>query len=106
MKSTRRGKRTWTAKVESVSPEGFELRVGRRKYFLSFSHFPWFRDATIGEIANVQRPFEDELRWPELDVDLELDSLKHPERYPLIFGYPLKKRSRVAEPRANRAGQR
>ena len=23
--------------------------------------------------------------WPNLDVDLELDSLRHPERYPLLI---------------------
>ena len=25
------------------------------------------------------------IEWPKLDVDLEIDSLKHPERYPLIM---------------------
>jgi len=25
------------------------------------------------------------IEWPELDVDLEIESLKHPERYPLIM---------------------
>jgi hypothetical protein len=23
--------------------------------------------------------------WPDLDVDLEIDSLRHPERYPLVI---------------------
>ena len=25
------------------------------------------------------------IEWPTLNVDLEIDSLKHPERYPLIM---------------------
>ena len=25
------------------------------------------------------------IEWPELDVDLEIESLKHPERYPLVM---------------------
>ena len=25
------------------------------------------------------------IEWPDLDVDLEIDSLRHPERYPLLI---------------------
>jgi hypothetical protein len=25
------------------------------------------------------------IEWPDLDVDLEIESLRHPERYPLII---------------------
>ena len=25
------------------------------------------------------------IMWPDLDVDLEIDSLRHPERYPLVI---------------------
>jgi hypothetical protein len=31
----------------------------------------------------VSRPSPDHLRWPEFDIDLEVDSIIHPERYPL-----------------------
>lgn len=30
----------------------------------------------------LERPAPDHLHWPELDVDLSLDSIEHPERYP------------------------
>jgi len=34
---------------------------------------------------NVQMSGNDAIEWPDLDVDLEIDSLKHPDRYPLIM---------------------
>lgn len=33
----------------------------------------------------VQMSGRNAIEWPKLDVDLEIESLKHPERYPLIM---------------------
>jgi len=33
-----------------------------------------------------------ELRWPQLDVDLSVESLEHPEGYPLVSQLPVAKR--------------
>jgi hypothetical protein len=52
--------------------------------FMPFSKFPWFRTATIAEIVKVRRPHKDHLHWPDLDVDIAVDSIEHPERYPLV----------------------
>ena len=30
-------------------------------------------------------PDSESLRWEAMDIDLELDSLVHPERYPITF---------------------
>ncbi|MGH7175912.1 MAG: DUF2442 domain-containing protein, partial [Tepidisphaeraceae bacterium] len=49
-----------------------------------FSEFPWFQDAPIGHLLNVQLPAPHHLYWPDLDVDLAVDSLVHPERFPLV----------------------
>ena len=84
MKSTARGRRTSAAEVSNVTPEGFWLLVGRRELFVSFSDFPWFRDATIGQLTRVELPSPHHLYWPDLDVDLAVESLEHPERYPLV----------------------
>jgi hypothetical protein len=32
----------------------------------------------------VQRPTENHLYWPELDVDLSVDSLRNPQAFPLV----------------------
>jgi hypothetical protein len=84
----RRGSGTSRIEVTNVSPEGFDLRIGRRKRFVAFKDFPWFRDASIAQIANVRRPSPHHLSWPDLDVDLAVDSLDHPERYPLVSRVP------------------
>lgn len=44
---------------------------------------PWFQAATVQAILHLERPTPTHLHWPELDVDLSLDSIAHPERYPL-----------------------
>jgi Protein of unknown function (DUF2442) len=84
MKSEPRGKPTSDVEVSNVSPRGIWLLLDRREVFLSFAEFPWFRDATIAQIAVVERPHPHHLHWPALDVDLAVDSLDHPERYPLM----------------------
>ncbi|MBV9471926.1 MAG: DUF2442 domain-containing protein [Solirubrobacterales bacterium] len=54
-----------------------------RELFLSFGHFPWFKQATVDAILNLERPAPQHLRWPDLDVDLAVDSIEHPAHYPL-----------------------
>jgi Protein of unknown function (DUF2442) len=67
-----------------VTPDAVRFSVDGEVYTLPFSEFPWFADATADELAAVERPSHAHLLWPALDVDLSLDSLRHPERYPLI----------------------
>ena len=43
------------------------------------------KDASIRCVLNVQMSGSKAIEWPDLDVDLEIDSLLHPERYPLIM---------------------
>jgi hypothetical protein len=83
-KSAKRGKPTSAVEVANVSPHGFWLMIDETEYFLPFEHFPWFRDATVGQLTNVQLPSPHHLYWPDLDIDLAVESLTHPERYPLI----------------------
>lgn len=84
MKSGALGKNTSAVEVTHVSQHGFWLMLGDRELFLSFEHFPWFRDASIRAIHNVEWPQPHHLYWPELDIDLAVESIEHPERFPLI----------------------
>jgi hypothetical protein len=84
MKSATPGQSTSPAEVTNVSPHGFWLFVGEREMFVPFEHFPWFRDASIAEITNVQLPSPHHLYWPDLDVDLAVESIEHPEKFPLV----------------------
>ncbi|MGH9858958.1 MAG: DUF2442 domain-containing protein [Candidatus Acidiferrales bacterium] len=67
-----------------MSKHGFWLLVAGREYFLPFKEFPWFEDAPIRQLMNVQLLHSRHLYWPGLDIDLSLDSIEHPERFPLI----------------------
>lgn len=71
------------AEVTNISRHGFWVLLDARELFLSFDEFPWFTDAAVGAILNMERPQEHYLRWPELDVDLAVESIEHPSRYPL-----------------------
>jgi len=82
MKSAKRGK-TISVSVENVTPFGIWLFVKGREYFLNYEDYPYFKDQTLRSIQNVQLFHGYHLYWPDLDVDLELDNLEHPEKYPL-----------------------
>jgi hypothetical protein len=58
--------------------------IGDRELFVPFEQFPWFRDATVREITNVELPSLHHLHWPDLDIDLAVESLEHPEKFPLV----------------------
>ena len=68
----------------NVSPNGLWLLVAGKEYFLPFDGFPWFADATLGKLFNVELLHGDHLYWPDLDIDLDLERIEHPERFPLI----------------------
>jgi hypothetical protein len=72
-------------KVLNVSVHGFWLLVTNREYFLSYKKFPWFKKANIADVCKVKLLHGYHLHWPALDVDLELSSLEHLEKYPLIY---------------------
>jgi hypothetical protein len=95
MKSTTLGKGTSGAEVTNISGHGFWLLVADEELFVSFKEFPWFKDASVSEILNVERLQPHHLYWPSLDVDVAVESINHPEKFPLISKeFRLTKRSR------------
>ena len=84
MKSAKPGKRTSTAEITNVSKHGFWLLIGDSERFVAFEHFPWFRQAPIDHLLNVTLPSNHHLYWPDLDIDLAIESIDHPERFPLV----------------------
>ena len=86
MKSLTRGKSISKAKVQDISENGIWLYVSGKEYFLPYEQYPWFKNATVSQICRLRFLRGQHLHWPDLDVDLELESLEHPERYPLVYG--------------------
>lgn len=77
------GPATSEAEVTNISKHGFWLLVDGRELFLPFAEFPWFKRSPIESILRLEHPSPRHLHWPDLDVDLSLDAIEHPERYPL-----------------------
>ena len=83
MSSARPGPSTSGVEVTNISRHGFWVLLDGRELFLPFDEFPWFRSAPVEAILRVERPQVDHLYWPVLDVDLSVESIEHPERFPL-----------------------
>jgi len=84
MKSGKPGIDTLEAEVSNISRLGFWIFLGDRELFLAFQDFPWFEHASVSQILRVERPESDHLYWPELDIDLSVNSIEHPDRFPLV----------------------
>jgi hypothetical protein len=82
MKSLKPGKNILVS-VENITPFGIWLFVKEKEFFLSYEAFPYFKDQTLNAIQNVQLLHDYHLYWPDLDVDLEIDNLENPDKYPL-----------------------
>ncbi len=86
MKSESLGKATLEVEVTNISRLGLWLLVDEEELFLPFDEFPWFKEAAVSAVLNVERQGKEHLYWPTLDVDLTLESIRHLERYPLVSG--------------------
>ncbi len=73
-----------SVEVSHISRNGLWLLLGEREMFLSYDNFPWFKDASVSAVLNVQLPQPLHLYWPDLEVDLAVESIEHPERFPLV----------------------
>lgn len=86
MTSVKRGKRfSGTVEIPTVTAEGVRILIDGRERFMPFKGFPWFKDATIAQILHVEYLSPDHLWWPDLDVDLHVEAIDYPERFPLIW---------------------
>ena len=78
------GTSTSAAEVTHVSRHGFWLLLDGEELLLPFADFPWFRKASIEQLCDVQRPTPEHLYWPQLDVDLAVESVRNPGALPLV----------------------
>ncbi|MBK8187271.1 MAG: DUF2442 domain-containing protein [Cellvibrio sp.] len=69
--------------VTNISSHGVWLFAHGEELFLSYENFPWFKDQPVRVILHVEEPSLGHYYWPDLDVDLSIDIIKHPERFPL-----------------------
>lgn len=84
MNCSTHGANTSAVEVTQISPFGIWLLCSKKEYLLSYEDYPWFRNAKVAQIHNVQLLHGDHLRWPDLDIDLTLAMIDQPHAYPLI----------------------
>ncbi len=77
------GKNISRVEITNISTHGIWLFREGKEYFLPYEEFPWFKDAKISQIFNVDEVSEGHLYWPDLDIDLHIEIIEHPENYPL-----------------------
>jgi len=70
--------------ISHVSRYGICLLLQDRELFLSYLDFPWFKDAPRSAVLNVQLTQPHHFYWPDLDIDLSVESIEHPKRFPLV----------------------
>ncbi|MBR1582259.1 MAG: DUF2442 domain-containing protein [Spirochaetales bacterium] len=73
------------AEVTNISPFGIWILVNGEEFFMSYKEYPFFENAPVKALAILEMDAFGNLHWPELDVDIETDSLYRPEDYPLIY---------------------
>lgn len=71
--------------VQNISHNGIWILANDQEFYMPFNEFPWFLNATIEQIYNLEFFHGKHLYWPALDIDIELASIKHPEAYPLKY---------------------
>lgn len=76
MKSDARGKITLEAEVTQIDMQGIWILIDDKESFLPFEKFPWFREASVGKIHNVEVLNNNHLHWPDLDIDLAVESIE------------------------------
>lgn len=70
--------------ILNISSNGFWVLLATEELFVPFQKFPWFLNATVKQICNLQWPTKDHLFWPDLDIDLSLESIRNPDAFPLV----------------------
>jgi hypothetical protein len=81
--SKARGKNILAVEVTHISSNGVWILAGEKELFMPYADFPWFKDVPVGKIINVEEPHPGHFYWPDLDVDLAVEIIEHPERFPL-----------------------
>lgn len=85
MSSSQPGTNISLSEVTNIEPLGFWVLVDDREYFVPFADYPVFKDASLQKIFRMERISATQLHWPDLDADIEIDALEHPEHHPLVF---------------------
>ena len=85
MNSSVSGKNILAYEVTNISRKGFWLLVDDKEYFISYSQYPEFLEMNLNQIFNVKSIDLKQFHWSDKDIDIDIESLKTPETFPLGF---------------------
>lgn len=78
------GSSTSVVEMTNISSHGVWLLAHDRELFMPYSDFPWFKEQPVRVIVNVEEQSPGHFYWPDLDVDLTVEIIEHPERFPNV----------------------
>ena len=64
-----------------TTSEGMAVLVNGKEYFLRYADFPWFEYCNAVELRDMTADRWG-VYWNTLDIDLSIESLENPERFP------------------------
>ena len=96
MKAIAYGKGNSGVEVTNITKHGIWLLGRDDELFISFKDFPGFQHASVSKLLNVERPHPNCLHWPDLDIDLAVESVRS---FPLVSrpSRPTTRSSRLAK---------
>jgi hypothetical protein len=59
--------------------------VHGKEYFVPFADYPMLATATVADLFQVELLGNTGLHWSTLDVDIELEALENPDKFPLLY---------------------
>jgi hypothetical protein len=83
--SSPHGTRPSGIEVTDISPHGIWVLAQGEEIFLPYEKFPWFKQGSVEAVLKVEEQSPGHYYWPDLDIDLGIDSMREPDRYPLSF---------------------
>jgi len=83
MSSLVHGNNISAIEVTNISAHGIWLLTNKKELFMSYDDFPWFKNQTVKAILNIEEQSPNHFYWPDIDIDLTLESIEHPENFPL-----------------------
>lgn len=83
MSSRPLGNTSSAIEVTNISSHGVWILAADEEFFLSYENFPWFKDARVGQVLQIEQPTPGHFYWPDLDIDIGIETIKDPDRFPL-----------------------
>jgi hypothetical protein len=84
MNSLAHGDNIFPVEITHISSHGVWMLTDQEELFMSYQDFPWFKNQLVNAIIEVEEVSCGHFYWSKIDVDLTVEMIKHPEKFPLV----------------------